>query len=203
MSTHPTLGIAGAKPRLSKSEGNGSPASKEELSALNHEYLRSRNSQMASKSALAEMELRRRMGELIPKKEVRATVQYALVCFRQRCLGAHRAVVQRLISLRLIEPHSEHAASQAVMTELRAVLAELDGLDTKASDPSSSLAELERKELGFTERERQQTPKERQGEQARATRRRERARPRRCANCAPSRANPPVRSSFPPAAGGF
>ena len=111
-------------------------------------------------------------GELIPKKEVRATVQYALVCFRQRCLAAHRAVVQRLISLRLLEPDSEHAASQAVMTELRAVLAELDGLDTKASDPSSSLAELERNELGVTEDKRRQAPGDHKLEQARAEKRR-------------------------------
>ena len=81
MSTHPTLGVPGSKPRMPKAEQNGSPASKEELSALNHEYLRSRNSQMASKVEISAMELARRRGELLDKKLVYDSVAYVVTVF--------------------------------------------------------------------------------------------------------------------------
>ena len=173
MSTHPTLGIAGSKPRLPKSEGNGSPASKEELSALNHEYLRSRNSQMASKSALAEMELARMRGALLDKKWVYDSVAYVVTCWRQRCLLSPRTFTTRLVASGLIDAANEHGVLMALDAGMRELLTELANLELKATNPNW-LRTLERKEIGTEdEPERQQTPDEHRIEQARVERRRQ------------------------------
>jgi hypothetical protein len=65
---HPHLGVPKSKPRLPGAEPNGEPASKEEIAKLSREYLAARNRQMASKAAVAEMELAQRRGELISRK---------------------------------------------------------------------------------------------------------------------------------------
>ena len=60
----------------------------------------------------------------------------------------------------------------ALDVEVRELLNELGHLPDKACDPNW-IDELAREELGFTDSERQQTPREHKIEQARATRARE------------------------------
>jgi hypothetical protein len=146
MSVHPTLGVAGAKPRLPKAESNGEPASKAELARLSQEYLRSRNLQMAAKTAVAQMELERRRAELIPKKAVKDMIGYTLVCFRQRTLLSYRNIAQRLRNLNLIAAENEHTISLVIQEEARSLLNEL-GRMSEAVDPESGLKELAREEF--------------------------------------------------------
>ena len=173
MSTHPTLGVPGSKPRMPKAEQNGSPASKEELSALNHEYLRSRNSQMASKAEISAMELARRRGELLDKKWVYDSVAYVVTVFRQHCLLAPSITARQLVARGLVDAANEHGVFVALDAGMRELLTELANLHLKATNPNW-LHELERKETGSTEdAERRQTPNEHKAEQARAVRRAE------------------------------
>ena len=58
MSRHPIDGVGGAKPRV-PTGGNGAPVTKEQLAALNHEYLRARNTAMAAKAEISALELAR------------------------------------------------------------------------------------------------------------------------------------------------
>jgi hypothetical protein len=170
----PTQGIIGAKPRLPKTEANGLLASKEELARLSEEYLRTRNMQMASKAAIAEMELHRRRGELIDKKWAFASLSYILVCFRQRVLLAPAAIAQQLVTLGLVDSEKAHATSEAIRKDIHNLLTELANLPDKVTNPNW-LAELERENVGATSSaERKQTPKQARDPQAKAVRLRER-----------------------------
>ncbi len=157
---------------MPKAESNGEPASKEELARLSEEYLRTRNSQMASKAAIAEMELARRRGELISKKAAFASLSYLLVCFRQRTLLAHRTIAGRLARLGLIDDANEHRASEVIGEEIRGLLTELANLPTKVTNPDW-LRELERENAGTAVEERQPTPDEHRHTEARAASRRQ------------------------------
>ncbi len=157
MAQHPHLGIQGSKPRLPKTTPNGAPASKETLALLSEEYLRARNEQMRAKAAVAQMELARRRGELLPKREVKDMISYALVCFRQRTLLSYRNIARRLVTMGLADSAKEHAISQVVQEEAHSLLNEL-GRMPAAVNPESGLKALEREELGITEAERKQTP---------------------------------------------
>jgi hypothetical protein len=151
-----------------KAESNGE-VSKKELARLNGEYLKARNSQMASKAEISAMELARRRGELIPKKAAFDSLSYILICFQRRCLLVHRTIARRLASLGLIDPAKEHAVSEAIAANIREVLTELANMPGKVTNPESWLEELEREELGAAaERKQKQTPEQAQARQAKA-----------------------------------
>jgi hypothetical protein len=67
---HPHLGVPKSKPRLPRIKTNGKPASKEEISALCHEYLVSRNAMLRAKTQKAEIEAAIQRGELVQKRLV-------------------------------------------------------------------------------------------------------------------------------------
>ena len=81
-------GIKGSKPRVS---GNG------DRSAADEQYLLSRNRQISAKAQLAELELRARLREWIPVRQVEADLSYILVALRQRVLNIHRAWPRKLM----------------------------------------------------------------------------------------------------------
>ena len=126
---------------------------------------------MRSKAAVADMELRRRMGELIPRKTVFDTLAHYMVVFRQRSLLLHRSITQRLVSQGLVGQDDEHAVAMIVDGEVRSLLNELGNLPDKACDPNW-INELAREEIGLTDSERRQTPKDYATEQARIEKRR-------------------------------
>ena len=172
MSTHPTLGVPGSKPRMPKAEQNGE-TSKEALAKLSAEYLRSRNSQMRAKSALVEMELARRRGELLDRKWVYDSVAYVVTCWRQRCLLSPRTFTSRLVQKGLVDTANEHGVLMLLDAGMRELLTELAHLEYKATDPNW-LKTLEKENVGITESERQPTtPQEHQREQARIEHRRQ------------------------------
>ena len=169
----PTQGVVGSKPRLAKSDGNGT-LGKEALARLSHEYLETRNAKLRAQTFMAETQAARARGELIPKKEVKDLVSYALVVFRQRSLLVHRTIAQRLVTLNLIDDANSHAISQVILDEVHSLLNELGRMLPDAANPESGLEELKRRELGLAkEKERQPAPGDHQQQQARATRRRE------------------------------
>ena len=168
---HPHIGISGAKPRIPKPDGNGAAATKEALARLSEDYLRARNDQMASKAAIAAMELARRRGELIDKRWAFDSLSYVLVCYRQKALLAHRTIARRLVRLGFIDAANEHGAAMVLDEEIRLLLAELANMPDKVTDPNW-LRKLEQENVGADTVERQSTPREHQREQARVTHRR-------------------------------
>jgi hypothetical protein len=151
MNTRPIVGIRGSKARLPKPDGNGSPAGQEELARLSEEYFRTRNDQMRSKAAIAEMELQRRRGTLIDKKAVSDTVRYTLACFQRRVLLSPRTTARRLVTLGLVEEAKEFAVSEVLLKEAHDLLGELANLSEKAANRGVWLEDLARKELGIAE----------------------------------------------------
>ena len=165
MSRHPHLGVRKSKPRMPKAEPNGEPTSKEEIAKLSEEYLRARNSQMASKAAVAEMELARRRGELISKEWAFASLSYLLVCLRREVLSVPGAWAPRLAGLTV----EEVTARLREMTH--AWLTAVANLPERVTDPDwlKTVATEEEQAAGV----RQQTPPEIKREQARAKVRRQ------------------------------
>jgi hypothetical protein len=128
---------------------------------------------MASKAAISAMELARRRGELIPKREVKDMISYALACFRQRTLLSYRNIARRLVTMGLADSAKEHAVSQVVQEEAHSLLNEL-GRMPEAVNPEAGLRALEFEELGLeAERKPQQHPGDYKSEQVRAERRRQ------------------------------
>jgi hypothetical protein len=128
---------------------------------------------MASKAAISAMELERRRGLLIPKKEVTDVVSYALVCFRQRTLLSYRAITQQLVTRNLVATENAHAVGRVILEEAHSLLNELGRMLPDAANPEFALEELERRELGLEkEKERQQTPGDHKQRQARIEKRR-------------------------------
>ena len=64
---------------------------------------------MRAKAAVAEMELARRMGELIPRKMVFDTIAHYMVVFRQRALLLHRTSARRLVANGLVDARTNMA----------------------------------------------------------------------------------------------
>jgi hypothetical protein len=157
------------KPRLPGAEPNGEPASKEEI-ALSREYLAARNRQMASKAAVADMELAQRRGELISRQLAFSQLGYLLVAFRQRTLLAPAAITRRLVSLNLVDPEKRLAIQEAIAEDIHMLLTELSDLPMKVTDPNW-LERLEAEE-NQTVGERLQTPGELKAEQAKVEHRR-------------------------------
>jgi hypothetical protein len=170
---YPHPGVAGSKPRLSKSAGNGA-SSKEEFAKLSHEYLEIRNRTQSAKAFLAETQASRQRGELIDKKWAFDSLSYLLVCYRQKALLAHRAIARRLVRLGFIDAANEHSTARVLDEEIRSLLVELANLPGKVTDPDW-LKTLEKENVGADERDRRQatTPKEHQREQARVEHRRQ------------------------------
>jgi hypothetical protein len=127
-------GIEGAKPRLPAAE-NGQ-VTKEELSALNHEYLRTRNSAMASKAAVAAMELQRRRGELISKHMARLEAAFLVTALRQRMQAEPAPLARRLVAGGFLEEKHLHAVGEMIKATLLAMLVEFAELPGKLGDPN-------------------------------------------------------------------
>ena len=92
MHGHPTLGVTGAKPRLSSHPGP-------EIGKLSEEYLTVRNQQMRTKNLTAEMQLAERRGELIEKRLVENQAAYLLVAMRQAALNIPQAYCRRILNI--------------------------------------------------------------------------------------------------------
>ena len=90
MHGHPTLGVKGAKPRLSSRPGP-------QIGKLSEEYLTVRNQQMRTKNLTAEMELAERRGELTEKRLVESQAAYLLVAMRQAALNIPQAYYRRIL----------------------------------------------------------------------------------------------------------
>jgi hypothetical protein len=170
VSRHPHLGVPKSKPRLPGAEPNGEPASKDEIAKLSREYLAARNRQMASKAAVAEMELAQRRGELISRKLAFSQLGYLLVAFSQRTLQAPVKIARRLVSLGFVNPTKQLPVSEALTEDIHKLLTELSDLPEKVTDPYW-LEGLEAEE-DQTMGERPQTPGELKAEQAKAEHRR-------------------------------
>ena len=111
MSQHPTQGVAGSKPRLTKIGGNGQPTNKAEMQRLSREYLTHRNRQMEAKAFLAETEAQRRRGELLDKRRIAAQIGDVFVALRQAILNFAPRYASRMVGLR-----DEHEAKQILTT---------------------------------------------------------------------------------------
>src|SRR5215207_4070838 len=81
-------GVKGAKPRGS---GNG------DRSKADERYLAARNRQITAKARLAELELRAKLREWIPVRQVETDLSFLLVALRQRILGIHRVWPRQLV----------------------------------------------------------------------------------------------------------
>ena len=92
MHGHPTLGVKGAKPRLSSHPGP-------EIGKLSEEYLTVRNQQMRTKNLTAEMQLAEPRGELIEKRLVENQAAYVLVAMRQAALNTPQAYCRRILNI--------------------------------------------------------------------------------------------------------
>ena len=118
-------GVKGAKPRTS---GNG------DRTAADEQYLAARNRQIAAKAAIAELDLRERRGELIPKRIALSQLGFLLVAFRQRTLLAPAAITRKLISRGLVEQEKRLAVQESITEDVCALLTELADLPEKATD---------------------------------------------------------------------
>ena len=168
---YPHPGVAGSKPRLPKSAGNGA-SSKEEFARLSHEYLEIRNRTQSAKAFLAETQAAKQRGELLERKWVYDSVAYVVTCWRQRCLLSPRTFTSRLVQKGLVDAANEHGVLMLLDAGMRELLTELANLELKATDPNW-LRALEKENVEITESERQPTtPREHQREQARIEHRR-------------------------------
>ena len=170
MARHPVDGVEGSKPRVSGAAGNGK-VSKAELSALNREYLKSRNRTQAAKAFMAETQAAEKQGILISKKWAFASLSYLLVCCRQRALLAPKAIAEHLVRLGLLEEAKQHSASEAIREDIYGLLDALANLPEKVTDPNW-LETLEKEEGRESRPERAMTPEQVKSEQARTSRRR-------------------------------
>ena len=126
MSQHPTQGVAGSKPRLTKIAGNGQPTNKVEMQRLSREYLTHRNRQMEAKAFLAETEAQRRRGELLDKRRIAAQIGDVFVALRQAILNFPPRYASQMVGLR-----DEHEAKQILTTAAHEFLTALSGLSTE------------------------------------------------------------------------
>ena len=86
MHGHPTLGVKGAKPRLSSRPGP-------KIGKLSEEYLEIRNRQISTKALTAEMHLAERRGELIEKSLLEKQAAFLLIAMRQKKLNMPQTYV--------------------------------------------------------------------------------------------------------------
>jgi hypothetical protein len=124
MHGHPTLGVKGAKPRLSS---HPSP----KIGKLSEEYLGIRNRQMSTKALTAEMQLAERRGELIEKRLVEQQAAYLLVALRQAILNTPQTYCRRLMGL------NDAAQVSRILREMAiSILGEIKDLPAKITNPS-------------------------------------------------------------------
>ena len=124
---------------------------------------------MASKAAVAEMELAQRRGELISRKLAFSQLGYLLVAFRQRTLLAPAQIARRLVLMGFVDPAKQLSVSEAIKEDIHTLLTELADLPAKVTDPDW----LERlAEENQTAGEHLQPPGELKAEQERAKLRR-------------------------------
>jgi hypothetical protein len=131
MHGHPTLGVKGAKPRLSSRPGP-------QIGKLSEEYLEIRNRQMSTKALIAEMHLAERRGELIKKKLVEHQAAYLLVAMRQAALNIPQAYARRILNI--AEPRK---AKEILKEAMISLLNTIKDLPNAVSDPDW-LATLEK-----------------------------------------------------------
>jgi hypothetical protein len=124
MHGHPTLGVKGAKPRLSSR-----PSPK--IGKLSEEYLGIRNRPMSTKALTAEMQLAERRGELIEMKLVEQQAAYLLVALRQAILNVPQTYAGRIVGLK------DAKAAKAMLHEMAiSLLNDLKDPPSKVTDPN-------------------------------------------------------------------
>ena len=123
MHGHPTLGVKGAKPRLSSRPGP-------QIGKLSEEYLEIRNRQMSTKALTAEMQLAERRGELIEKRLVERQAAYLLVALRQAILNIPQTWCRRLMGI------NDAAEVSRILREMAiSILGEIKDLPHKVTNP--------------------------------------------------------------------
>ena len=123
MHGHPTLGVKGAKPRLSSR-----PSPK--IGKLSEEYLRVRNAQMRTKNLTAEMVLAERRGELIEKSLAERQAAYLLVALRGAILNTPQTYCRRILGL-----NDASEASRILREMAFSLLNEIKDLPGKVTNP--------------------------------------------------------------------
>lgn len=135
MHKHPIAGVTGAKPRVPGAGGNGKPT-KEELGALNREYLNSRNRSQAAKAESAEIALMERKGTLVPRRMVALQCAFLLSAFRQRVQSEPTQLARQLVLGGHLEETHQHGAQELIKGALCAMLHELANLPARLADPN-------------------------------------------------------------------
>ena len=122
MHGHATLGVKGAKPRLSSRPGP-------RIGKLSEEYLGIRNRQMSTKALTAEMQLAERRGELIEKRLVERQAAYLLLSLRQRVLAVPDRLARQLVNIADV-----NKARGILKDAMLALLTELADLPSKVTN---------------------------------------------------------------------
>src|SRR4030095_8286650 len=119
MHGHPTLGVKGAKPRLSSRPGP-------KIGKLSEEYLEIRNRQMSTKALTAEMHLAERRGELIEKRLIERQAAFLLISLRQKILAVPNRLARQLVNIADV-----NKAKAILKDAMLALLTELADLPSK------------------------------------------------------------------------
>jgi hypothetical protein len=128
LGTQPTTGVKGAQPNLPTRETF--TTAKQELPELSRSHLQTRNRQMASKAALAEVTLLEKKQILLPKALVTLQLGILLTGMRQHILGFVSTLPHRLIGT------TEHEMSIILRAELHRLLKDLAQWPSRAVDPN-------------------------------------------------------------------
>ena len=124
MHGHPTLGVKGAKPRLSSRPGP-------QIGKLSEEYLKIRNRQMNTKALTAEMQLAERRSELVEKRLVESQAAYLLVAMRQAALNIPQAYARRILNI------TDSGQAKEILREaMVSLLNTIKGLPNTVTDPN-------------------------------------------------------------------
>jgi phage terminase Nu1 subunit (DNA packaging protein) len=128
---HPTLGVPKSKPRLPGTKEGGKPASKEEISKLNAEYLTIRNEHQRAKMLSAQMALAKERGELVSKALVTKQAAFLLISLRQRVLAVPDRLARRFVNIA-----DAKEARTILREEMIQLLQELAGLPSQITNPN-------------------------------------------------------------------
>jgi hypothetical protein len=117
----PTTGVKGSVPRFK--------SAREELPALNREYLIRRNAKLHAQAFMAEVEAAEKSGELISRKRAKLQLGFLLSGLRQRILSFSYALPQRLVG------KNQHEIGQILREECNSMLRDLAAWPEKMTDP--------------------------------------------------------------------
>jgi hypothetical protein len=133
MPRHPTLGIAGIKPRLPKPDGK---LSKDEAHKLDREYRVHRNRALQLRNHREGMLLAKSRGELIEKRLAMMQAAYLPTAFRARVMAEPLSLARRLVDGGLVEEQRRTEVHKMVKHDLYAMLKDLTNPPSQIADPN-------------------------------------------------------------------